>query len=451
MCIKFSLLIATRNRSELLAECLDDLTRQNYDNFEVIIVDDESTDNTLEVVQSFTNKLDIKYKRNSARLNAAPSFVEAAKLSSGDYLHTVGDDDKFYYNTLKTVAKVIKNYDLLYCNFDIINEVGHTTGKWRFNNYDDNNKLLRELLYRGQNVIPEAIFVKREKFLKLYDEMYSKRLISPFYLPELKNLKFCYLDETLYKYRIHEKSTFSDIDGLIIRNKGVINFINLIMFSYPITQYINNSGIYNSFIDFLTIMGNHANRFFEGTFYTGIKYVKEDMLWGIFYKTALDWINVANRMGNEEIKCSKFKMLSDYNHVEVNKLPECYKWLPWFSYMPTTSITDFVAFDMVTVGNCFLDKEEYTVYKKDNMNIKITNKIIRTLEEFINHISYNPCQIINLNGYLVNDILNYLDKQALYMKYIIILDESVCADDIVCNKFPNIIFDKNFHNQWLNQ
>ena len=59
MCIKFSLLIATRNRSELLAECLDDLTRQNYDNFEVIIVDDESTDNTLEVVQSFTDKLDI--------------------------------------------------------------------------------------------------------------------------------------------------------------------------------------------------------------------------------------------------------------------------------------------------------------------------------------------------------------------------------------------------------
>ena len=56
----FSVVIPTYNRAVLLKRALESLVNQTYKNFEVIICDDGSTDNTKEVVDSFNGKLNIK-------------------------------------------------------------------------------------------------------------------------------------------------------------------------------------------------------------------------------------------------------------------------------------------------------------------------------------------------------------------------------------------------------
>ncbi len=90
-----SVIIPTRNRANLLARSLKSVLHQHYHNFEVIVIDDASEDDTVNTIEQFRNKFkSFKYIRNNKRQGGAESRNIGIKSASGNYIAFLDDDDE---------------------------------------------------------------------------------------------------------------------------------------------------------------------------------------------------------------------------------------------------------------------------------------------------------------------------------------------------------------------
>jgi glycosyltransferase involved in cell wall biosynthesis len=104
-----SLIVPSYNRAALISKTLNSLLDQQYNNYEIIVVDDGSTDNTEKVVKSI-NDLRITYvKKNNAERAAARNF--GARMAKGDYVNFFDSDDLGLPNHLSTAAEMIREHD----------------------------------------------------------------------------------------------------------------------------------------------------------------------------------------------------------------------------------------------------------------------------------------------------------------------------------------------------
>ncbi len=96
--ILISILISNFNKENFLKNCLKSVTKQKYDNFEVILFDDDSTDNSLKIIKKFKN---IKLIRNNAQkkisspLSQMRSLINCYKVSKGKIICFCDSDDQF--------------------------------------------------------------------------------------------------------------------------------------------------------------------------------------------------------------------------------------------------------------------------------------------------------------------------------------------------------------------
>lgn len=121
----FSVIIPTYNRALQLQKCLESLVLQTYKNFEVIIADDGSTDNTKLVVENFKSKLNIQYLYQEIPSGrAARPRNLAAQKASGEWLCFLDSDDWWYEDKLQEMQKYVNHYDVVYHALDTYNEKG---------------------------------------------------------------------------------------------------------------------------------------------------------------------------------------------------------------------------------------------------------------------------------------------------------------------------------------
>jgi glycosyltransferase involved in cell wall biosynthesis len=97
----FSIMTVTYNRAHLLPRAVNSVLNQTYPNFELIIVDDGSTDNTENVCGSFSDHR-IKYHKQTPNRGVLAARNEALDLITGDYLAMLDDDDELVPHALET-------------------------------------------------------------------------------------------------------------------------------------------------------------------------------------------------------------------------------------------------------------------------------------------------------------------------------------------------------------
>ena len=103
---KVSIIIVNYNGKELLQKCLDSLLKVNYDNFEIILVDNNSTDGTVEfITKNYPSLIIIKLDSNKGF--AEPNNV-AAKISKGKYLLFLNNDTVVTPNFISEMVKVME-------------------------------------------------------------------------------------------------------------------------------------------------------------------------------------------------------------------------------------------------------------------------------------------------------------------------------------------------------
>lgn len=104
--MKFSIIIPTYNRADLLPKAIGSIQRQTYTHWELVIVDDGSTDNTAEIVKPYLADVRIKYiyQQNAERSAARNNGIKSA---TGDYICFLDSDDYYLPERLALLQSAI--------------------------------------------------------------------------------------------------------------------------------------------------------------------------------------------------------------------------------------------------------------------------------------------------------------------------------------------------------
>ena len=105
----FSIIIPTYNRGKLILKTLESVFSQDYSDYEVIVVDNCSTDNTAERLKPLQDSGKIIFIRHDKNYERAVSRNTGIKNANGQFLTFLDSDDTMHQNHLSTLHYIIKN------------------------------------------------------------------------------------------------------------------------------------------------------------------------------------------------------------------------------------------------------------------------------------------------------------------------------------------------------
>lgn len=132
---KFSIIVPTYNRAELIISTLNSVFNQTYTNFEIIVVDNCSTDNTREILLPFVEAGKIKYIQHEENYERAKSRNTGMDVAQGEFVTFLDSDDFLYKNCLKDAESFIKrNSDIkIFHNlYELVNSDKETVKTYSF-------------------------------------------------------------------------------------------------------------------------------------------------------------------------------------------------------------------------------------------------------------------------------------------------------------------------------
>ncbi len=244
--IKFSILMPTYNDEKTILEAFNSISAQTYQNYELIVVNDGSTDESEKVIKNYinehklNNKFKYVYQQNADQLNAIKT---ALAYATGDYYYILHSDDLFYDNDvlckLANICENNKHIDAFIPNsIPTISKDGEPREIIKVRKYKENTNYIKALILNGgMNVFLDCALFKKEAFAKnvLYNYLTWNR---PFWadIEQNKTLKLYSLDFPTFKYRIFEENYINSELGLVNVYNGIMRtFIDATdNYSYPL-------------------------------------------------------------------------------------------------------------------------------------------------------------------------------------------------------------------------
>jgi len=195
------------NCSKFIKQSIESILNQTFTDFELIIVDDGSTDNSIEIIKGFPDKR-IKLFENDINQGIVFSRNRAIEHSQGKYIAILDSDDIAYSTRLeKQVSFMELNPDFAMTGtwFDIIDENGEFNGE--VIKFPIENKLIKTQLFFGNYFGQSTMMIRREIFDEFrYDKFYLQAEDYFLWVQIANKYKVANLQESLVQYRIHKKS-----------------------------------------------------------------------------------------------------------------------------------------------------------------------------------------------------------------------------------------------------
>jgi len=217
-----SVVVPVYNGQRDLNEALDSVFAQTFTDFEVICVDDGSTDSSLAVLAQYQDKITIVHQANAGQGSARNNGVRRA---SGEYVAFIDQDDRWYPCKLEQQAAALRADSkavLVYSNSDRMDaqsrltQIGTTLSERPSALASPLGRLLEEGL-----VLPSSMLVRREAFERVGGFDPQLRGFEDFDLSaRLKRVgRFLFLEQPALCYRVHDQG-FSASGGMsIIRSR----------------------------------------------------------------------------------------------------------------------------------------------------------------------------------------------------------------------------------------
>ena len=228
---RVSVIVPNYNHAGYLPRRLESIFNQTFTDYEVILLDDCSTDNSYEVLSKYANDTRVSHFIVNDR-NSGSTFKQISrgiKLAKGEFIWIAESDDWAEYDFLdKTVKKAQKNIGIIYSQSFIVNDQGDKLFiNTKYTDYLDKNKWKEDFVENGvsiinsffvfRNIIPNmsAVLLSREDLLTIIIENDLKYMGDWFiYCQILLRKDLSYISEPLNNYREHLTS---------VRTKALIN------------------------------------------------------------------------------------------------------------------------------------------------------------------------------------------------------------------------------------
>jgi len=254
--IKVSVLIANYNNEKYLNECIDSIKKQTYQNVEIIIHDDSSSDNSIKKINKYKNITIIKNRKRGkyGSYNQMNAYYRAFKKSNGKFIFLLDSDDLFKKNKIRTIINIFLKNKQIFSLFDL--PIYKYRNKLKF------IKNKKKIISNFWPFIPpqSCIVMKREEFKKVIKKinfnlfpdiwmdfrigMYLKYIQKDFYI----------LDQNLTYYRQSQEMISANFKFLSFawwkRRKQAHHYVKYFFFKNNIRHVINLDYLLTNFVNY---------------------------------------------------------------------------------------------------------------------------------------------------------------------------------------------------------
>lgn len=233
--MKLSVIIPLHNGGDTIARTLDSIVKQNFSDYEVIIIADYCTDNSLEQIKNYnlpihliTVDLDVHCAGNSRNLGLS--------VASGDWVTFIDQDDEFEDNAFNNVFQIIDKDNLKYICCTLLYEYNEDTNETTYHTdpQDNIDVWLHGKFYNRKNLL-NKYKIRFKKNLQYLEDLYfnNKVLETLFKLNEIDKFTLPYYRVLTYKWYEHVSSTHRKLveDKYVFNHYGIAKYYCNIVFN----------------------------------------------------------------------------------------------------------------------------------------------------------------------------------------------------------------------------
>ncbi len=241
-----SVVLPTYNGEKYLSQSIDSVLAQTYSDWELIIIDDGSTDRTEEIARSYADKdKRITYYKNPKNIQLPRSLNRGFAMSVGEYLTWTSDDNVYYPDAFETMVKTLESdreLGFVFSSCDVIDADGKKVDEWIM----PENMELRQIM--GTNIVGACFMYTRRVYAIVGDYNPSLFLAEDFdYWQRIfANFKVKPIEKTLYAYRRHAEnltSTRSQDEISRICERAILKNANLYSKLDLVQKYYLHEGL----------------------------------------------------------------------------------------------------------------------------------------------------------------------------------------------------------------
>ncbi len=210
---KVSVCIPTYNFAYYLPEAIESVLKQSYGDYELLIIDDCSTDDSRRVIEHYARQDDrIISRTNDANRGMVNNWNLCLQTARGEYIKFLFGDDAFYSN--KALEKMVSALDgrediaLVSTARNIIDEksrIVEIMSEYKGKRGWAGTDIIQDCLLEQKNKIgePSAVMFRKKHAARGFDERYLQAVDLEMWFHILEQGKFAYIDEPLCSFRTH--------------------------------------------------------------------------------------------------------------------------------------------------------------------------------------------------------------------------------------------------------
>lgn len=212
-----SIVLPAYNCGDFLTLCLDSLLQQTFTDFELIIINDGSTDSTEKIIRTYADPR-IRYIKNETNVGLITTLNKGIGLAKGKYIARMDADDICQPERLskqKAWLDANPKVDVVGCHIALINQAGEDAGSWQDDLDTPNAETLKAKMAQV-NCLAHPTVMLREEIAKAYGYNFYQQHTEDYdlWLRLLADGKVIdKIPEKLLLYRVHDQS----ITGSILR------------------------------------------------------------------------------------------------------------------------------------------------------------------------------------------------------------------------------------------
>lgn len=243
-----SVIIPVYNSEKELNRCIDSVIKQSWNNLEIIIIDDGSTDNSGEICDRLYEQDERIHVFHQTNLGVSAARNVGLKFAHGEYVIFMDADDELPEESINVRVREIENVDLVVAGYEVFDS--QNKEQYGITRYDCKQSTQKEMLlvmfenssYGYQGYLWNKIF--RREIITKYDLKFQEnihynedRLFIVQYLEKIRKIKF--INNSVYSYRINPNGAMQLVDTFsdTVYQKWITEFLAYRIMADELKEY----------------------------------------------------------------------------------------------------------------------------------------------------------------------------------------------------------------------